>query len=452
MDVKISPNFEHAKLDSGSIEDLIDVFEDRVRHWLLEPTKSLLKTQHGDIAALCLILTYFEGITIYLKGKDSQNNSKVFFREGFLEVMKVSGIDDVLLGRVADVIYSDARCGFVHDGCFRSKIFVSPDASHDILITLPKKNGIVDRHGNIQSIIINPNRVLSAVENHFENVLQSLRNKAESEARSNFLTACKIKWTLDEPPVIIGLDPSHIKSPYAWGQMKQSHNRFVAHFDMLGMKQTVLRNVDEAWGALSDINEARKRIYEISFEIKDRNQFVADRVRTFFFSDTVVIFTMSDEPEDLYAILILSSELFSNSLHRRVPLRGGIAYGEFFFNLEESLFLGIPLVKAYKIGECAQWIGIVVDQIVAEKAKLYPIGEEIIQWDVPQKDNSIKREFVLNWPWIFRKNFTVKPVTIDAFYEAFKPLFGSYHDLRESDKIKYKNTVTFINSILNNLQ
>jgi hypothetical protein len=234
--------------------------------------------------------------------------------------------------------------------------------------------------------------------------------------------------------------------------MKQSHNRFVAHFDMLGMKQAILRNVDEAWGALSDINEARKRIYKISLEIKGSTKVVADRVRTFFFSDTVIIFTLSDEPEDLYAILVLSSELFSNSLHRCVPLRGGIAYGEFFFNLEESLFLGKPLVEAHIIGECAQWIGIVVDQFVAEMAKHYPIGEEIIQWDVPQKDNGIKKEFVLNWPWIFRDNFTVKPVTIDAFYEAFKPLFGPYDDLRESDKIKYRNTVTFINSMLNNPQ
>jgi hypothetical protein len=39
---KISPNFDDAKLDSGSIEDLIDVFEDRVRHWLLEPTIGVL--------------------------------------------------------------------------------------------------------------------------------------------------------------------------------------------------------------------------------------------------------------------------------------------------------------------------------------------------------------------------------------------------------------------------
>ena len=136
MDVKISPNYEGKKLDPGRTDDLIDVFEDRVRYWLLEPAKNLLKTQHGDVAALCLVLTYFEGITIYLKGKDSKNNSKAFFREGFLEVMRVSGIDDHLLGRVADVIYTDARCGFFHDGCFRSKIFVSPDASHDLLILI----------------------------------------------------------------------------------------------------------------------------------------------------------------------------------------------------------------------------------------------------------------------------------------------------------------------------
>ena len=84
-------------------------------------------------------------------------------------------------------------------------------------------------------------------------------------------------------------------------------------------------------------------------------------------------------------------------------------------------------------------------------AEPYPIGEEIIQWDVPQKDNNLKEEYVLNWPWIFRNNFIVKPVTIDAFYEAFEPLFGPYDDLPESAKIKYNNTVSFINSILKNL-
>jgi hypothetical protein len=213
MQIKISPNYDDSKLNLENIEDLIDVFEDRVRHWLLEPAKGLLKSQHGDVAALCLILTYFEGITIYLTGKDSKNNSKPFFREGFLEVMRVSGIDDHLLARVADVIYTDARCGFFHDGCFKSKIFVSPDASYDLLITLPKKDGLIDRVGKIRSIIINPNRVMSAVEDHFESYLKRVRKASETETRSRFLTACRTKWALDEAPVVIGLDPNNITSP-----------------------------------------------------------------------------------------------------------------------------------------------------------------------------------------------------------------------------------------------
>lgn len=231
--------------------------------------------------------------------------------------------------------------------------------------------------------------------------------------------------------------------------MKRDNKRFVAHFDMLGMKQAVLRNADEAWGALCNINEAKKRIYQISIEIKEKDKIVADRVRTFFFSDTIIIFTLSDEPEDLYAILILSSELFSNSLHKCVPMRGGIAHGEFYFNLEDGLFLGEPLVKAYEIGECAQWIGIVVDQFIAEMAKSYPIGEEIIQWDVSLKGDKTLKSFVLNWPWIFRNNFMIKPVSLEAFYSAFQSLFGPYNELPSSVKIKYQNTVDFINSVLN---
>jgi len=209
MDKKISPNYDEAKLNYQSIDDLIDVFEDRVRYWLLEPAKNLLKTQHGYVAALCLVLTYFEGITIYSKGKDSKNNSPAFFREGFLEVMRGSGFDDDLLGQVADVIYTDARCGFFHDGCFRSKIFVSPDANSALFITKV--------HGSISSIIINPNRVISATETHFENYLKLLRKTSKSDIRSNFLLACKNKWALDEPPVVIGLDPSNITNPICRG-------------------------------------------------------------------------------------------------------------------------------------------------------------------------------------------------------------------------------------------
>jgi hypothetical protein len=83
-------------------------------------------------------------------------------------------------------------------------------------------------------------------------------------------------------------------------------------------------------------------------------------VGTVNFSDSILLFTFRGRLEDLYLILILSAEVFAKSLHACVPLRGGIAYGDFHFHLEKSLFCGIPFVEAHEIGECAQWSGIVV--------------------------------------------------------------------------------------------
>ena len=235
--------------------------------------------------------------------------------------------------------------------------------------------------------------------------------------------------------------------------MKSKDVRYVAHFDMLGMKAAVLKDQEEAWRALRDLNAAKERIYEISIEVVSTGHIIRERVKTFIFSDTIIIFTLSDEPEDLYSILILSSELFSNSLHRCVPLRGGIAHGNFFVNLDRGLFLGAPLVKAYQIGEEAQWAGITVDEYVFQKSKTIPLkaGDNthpIIEWDIPLKDNKVKRGYVLNWPKIFKNNFITTPVPLANFYAPFESLFGPYDALRDDVKVKYSNTVQFINSQL----
>ena len=134
-------------------------------------------------------------------------------------------------------------------------------------------------------------------------------------------------------------------------------------------------------------------------------------------------------------------------------MRGGIAHGDFFFNLDLGLFLGIPLVNAYQIGEEAQWAGITVDEHVFEKSKSIPLKTAentnlIIEWDIPLKNEESKRGYVLNWPKIFKNNFTIKPVPLADFYSPFENLFGPYSALREDVKCKYVNTVEFINDQL----
>jgi len=136
-----------------------------------------------------------------------------------------------------------------------------------------------------------------------------------------------------------------------------------------------------------------------------------------------------------------------------VPLRGGIAHGRFAFNLDHYLFSGPALVDAYELGESSQWLGISLDDKVAEAVMKLPIGrstrgkEMVVNWEVPCKNGSIENRMVINWPEAHRDNY-VGPIPVEAvtFYQPFAHLFGPFHQLTDSVKLKYESTVAFLNA------
>ncbi|PIS26298.1 MAG: hypothetical protein COT45_00970 [bacterium (Candidatus Stahlbacteria) CG08_land_8_20_14_0_20_40_26] len=235
---------------------------------------------------------------------------------------------------------------------------------------------------------------------------------------------------------------------------QEKYKRYVAHFDMLGFKNATLRNPDEAWKALSSLRACMDRVLELHIKVLSTNEIISNRIKAYIFSDSILIFTLRDEPKDLISMLVLTSQIFADSLHACIPLRGGISYGDFFFNLDLHLFCGTPFVKAYEIGEMVQWSGIVVDKAVAEHYQKNPFPKSrgspiIIQWDVPVKPYGKKKFWVVNWSVIFRRNFKKElPISVQDYYEAFKSLFGPYENLPADVKAKYENTVNFINSNL----
>lgn len=227
--------------------------------------------------------------------------------------------------------------------------------------------------------------------------------------------------------------------------------RFVAYFDMLGMKSAIRRNQDEAWRALCSINQAKGKIYEKQIEIIATGERIGDRVRTYIFSDSVIIFTLSDEPKDLRAILMYSSEFFKDSLSQCIPLRGGIAHGDFFFNINENLFLGKAFVDAYEINEGVQWYGIIVDAETHRRSlTLTPpfqtdtLEPGIVEYEIPLKNNKRKKGVVINWPCIFKHNFMKKPKSVEELYSPFRHMFGEYRELKEEVKLKHINTFNFV--------
>jgi len=200
----ISPNFTHEKLEPPFYKDVVDVFEDRMRNWLLVPAKHLLGVKHGEVAAVALTTNYIEGIEIYASGKDSKRQSKEFFRRGFRRIFAVAGPAN-LQDAIADALYDLLRCGFAHDAMFRNRIYFSGTRTAAFTVTWPKKDGQFDPNGRLQSAIINPARFVRCIELHFDDYLRALRAKKATVVKENFLSAVDLNWHLGELGPIVGM-------------------------------------------------------------------------------------------------------------------------------------------------------------------------------------------------------------------------------------------------------
>jgi hypothetical protein len=201
----ISPTHTHEKLDSPSYSDLVDVFEDRIRKWFLEPALHLLNLEHGDVPAVSLVLGYFEGIEIYHSGQDSNGASKDFFRRGFQRVFSTKPENAHLFDGVVDGLYVQARCGFAHDGLFRNRVFFNDSRPEALNVTWPRKDGEFVKDGHLESIVINAARFVDGVIKHFDQYIAALRSETDPVLKANFLAAVDLKWGLTEPDRIIGM-------------------------------------------------------------------------------------------------------------------------------------------------------------------------------------------------------------------------------------------------------
>ncbi len=236
----------------------------------------------------------------------------------------------------------------------------------------------------------------------------------------------------------------------------EKENRYVAYFDMLGFKTATRRNPTKAWQALKSLRESMDKILRLGVYLTERKIYIKNPVQLFILADSVLMFTFKDTADDLTAILGLSSELHTQALHRCVAIRGGVAHGEFFYNLEQHLFGGEPFVRAYELEKCAQWSGIVVDESVATHYKNSPTSLKcpdespvIIPWNVRLKNGGTQEINVLNWVEPHRQNFNKNPpISVPDFYLGFTGLFGSFDTLDRDAQSKYENTVEFINYCL----
>ena len=131
----------------------------------------------------------------------------------------------------------------------------------------------------------------------------------------------------------------------------KKHSSYVAYFDMLGFKSAILHNADNACEALTSIKvaldsqsnkmllkpEKKGKIY-VPRDLR-KGLHPLKHVRLYIFSDSILLFTLDDSIDDLISLLILSSTLFQQLLVYKVPLRGGIALGDFLLMKQPMHFV-----------------------------------------------------------------------------------------------------------------
>ena len=186
----LSPSFTSEKLRGAddTIENRIDVYEDRVRGWLLGWAEYLNSVkiddrQHAGFAVLHLSLAYFEAFAIFLRGREpSRGKSAEFFRAGLLEVFPELR-DDVHRDSILQILWEDGRSGLFHRGIARKRIRLRDDLERAFRFEADEGEGrvLVCRHSLVWRLLA-----------HFDRYVGRLRNPEEAALRGRFEAAWRI--------------------------------------------------------------------------------------------------------------------------------------------------------------------------------------------------------------------------------------------------------------------
>ncbi len=215
MNQRLTPNYDHGKVANPSLADLIDVFEDAWKGYILVPAQMLLNTPNGDIAALTLLNPYFESIETLYRGKSSVGRSREFFVAGFMRVFdKTLGLDGERDAKnAAQAIYKNARNGVAHTGFPTDRVHFQRKIQKAFLLTYPRlPDGQLDTT-SVHSILINVQRIHDAVNWHLDHYVKALRQPHETILRGKFNRLMRSEWGIGKDDNIVGMTEEDYVNP-----------------------------------------------------------------------------------------------------------------------------------------------------------------------------------------------------------------------------------------------
>jgi len=122
--------------------------------------------------------------------------------------------------------------------------------------------------------------------------------------------------------------------------------------------------------------------------------------------------------QDVLSSLVFALRAVQVLIAAKLPVRGGVAFGEMFVDLDRRLFLGRALTTAYDLEQRQDWIGVTLDDSILSTfpsifSGVYAatFGALFPEYEVPLKLGPAKLYRTVNWRW----NLVVKDGTRSLF-------------------------------------
>jgi hypothetical protein len=123
-----------------------------------------------------------------------------------------------------------------------------------------------------------------------------------------------------------------------------------------------------------------------------------------WFSDTILFWTKEDDDSNLREIIQTVAWLTFANVHGNTRIRGAISYGEAFIDPANSLFVGKPIIDAYRLESQQQWSGVALtESAVARVPAKIRDGRfadwPVVRYSVPLKNDITMRTLAIDWTY-----------------------------------------------------